>query len=128
MNNLWKTLILLIAFVAASASAHCLTCRTCPVSILGNCLLPTDTECASHTQTCFFGEARFNAPGGATLNFRGCIEPSACNQTLTASVFGAVYTSTTRCCGSNLCNSATTMQLPLTVAVFTAVLSSLWSL
>ncbi|XP_061597743.1 sperm acrosome membrane-associated protein 4-like [Cololabis saira] len=125
MNNLWKTLILLTAFVAAT---HCLTCRTCPVSILGNCLFASDTTCANNTNSCFFGEAKFNATGAVTLKFRGCTDSDVCNKTLTGSLFGAAYTSTLRCCESNLCNSATTMQLPLTVAVFTAVLSSLWSL
>ncbi|XP_041868413.1 protein Bouncer-like [Melanotaenia boesemani] len=123
MNNFWKGVIVLCASIAA---AHCLTCRQCPIGIFGTCILSNQVTCNNATDACFIGEAQFNATGAISLHTRGCLDVDLCNKTLTGNLFGASYTSSFKCCQANLCNGATSVQLPLTVALGAAILSSLW--
>ncbi|XP_037649814.1 sperm acrosome membrane-associated protein 4-like [Sebastes umbrosus] len=123
MNNFWKAVTVLCAFIAAAQS---LTCRRCPVGIFGTCLFGTDVQCNNATESCFTGEAQFNATGSLTLHIRGCLDTDLCERTLTGDILGAGYTSSFTCCRTNLCNGATSVQLSLTVALCAAILSSLW--
>ncbi|XP_023146492.1 lymphocyte antigen-6, epidermis [Amphiprion ocellaris] len=123
MENLWKAAIVLSAFIAA---AQCLTCRQCPLGVFGTCLFGSDVTCNNATERCYTGEAQFNATGPLSLHTRGCLDSDLCGATLTGTILGAGYTSSFVCCNTTLCNGATTVQLPLTVALCTAILSSMW--
>lgn len=68
----------------------------------------------------------FNATGALTLHTRGCLDSDLCGVTLTGSILGAGYTASFQCCTTDLCNGATSVQLPLTVILCAAILSSLW--
>ncbi|KAL6099559.1 uncharacterized protein ACO6RY_01356 [Pungitius sinensis] len=120
MNNIWKAAILLGAFVA---TAQCLTCRQCPVGIFGTCLFGSDIQCQNSTQSCFSGEAQFNATGNFKLQFRGCLDSDVCGKTLTGAILNAGYTTSFQCCTSDLCNGVGSVQLSLTVALCAALLS-----
>ncbi|CAL8365717.1 unnamed protein product [Arctogadus glacialis] len=51
MAAVWTRLLLLGVFVAV---AHGLTCRRCPIAILGRCLVASDdVECDNSTRSCF---------------------------------------------------------------------------
>ncbi|KAM3596001.1 uncharacterized protein V6R79_006730 [Siganus canaliculatus] len=125
MISVCKVVIVLGAFIV---TAQCLTCRQCPVGILGACFFGSDITCDNATQSCFTGEAQFNATGALTLHIRGCLDNDVCNATITGTILGAGYNSRFQCCGTNLCNGASSVQLPLTVALCAAVLSSLWGM
>ncbi|KAM4550046.1 uncharacterized protein V3H82_019264 [Fundulus diaphanus] len=124
MNTIWKAVIGLSALIVA---ANCLDCRQCSVGVFGSCFFGSDVTCNNATASCYTGEAQFNATGGVSLHTRGCLDSDLCNKTLTGSFIGAAYTSSFKCCTTNLCNSGTSAQLSLTVALFTAALSSLRS-
>uniref|UniRef100_A0A3Q3F932 Uncharacterized protein n=1 Tax=Labrus bergylta TaxID=56723 RepID=A0A3Q3F932_9LABR len=70
----------------------------------------------------------FNATGSLTLQIRGCLDSDLCGKTLTGSILGAGYTTSFQCCTTDLCNAAGSLQLPLTVALCAAMLSSLWGI
>lgn len=123
MNNFWKGVVVLCA---AFAAAHCLNCRQCPVGIFGTCILSSEVSCNNTTQACYTGDAQFSATGRVSLHTRGCLDLGICNTTLNGTFLGASYSSTLKCCTTNLCNGATSVQLPLTVALCAAALSSLW--
>ncbi|CAI5691121.1 unnamed protein product [Oreochromis niloticus] len=124
MNNFLKAVIVQGAFIAA---AQCLTCRQCPIGIFGTCFLSNDVTCNNSTQSCYKGDTQFNATGALKLHTRGCLDSDLCGVSLTGSILGAAYSSTFQCCTTDLCNGATSIQLPLTVALCAALLSSLWS-
>ncbi|XP_040909284.1 sperm acrosome membrane-associated protein 4-like [Toxotes jaculatrix] len=123
MNNFWKAVTVLGAFIAV---AQCLNCRQCPIGIFGTCLFGSDVTCNNQTQSCYTGEAQFNATGVVKLHIRGCLDSDLCGKTLTGSLLGAAYTSSFQCCTTDLCNGATSVQISLTVALCAAILSSLW--
>ncbi|XP_034561372.1 sperm acrosome membrane-associated protein 4-like [Notolabrus celidotus] len=123
MENFWRAVIILSAYIAA---AHSLQCRQCPVGIFGACFFGSDLTCNNATESCYRGEAQFNATGSITLHIRGCLDSDLCGKTLTGTIFGAGYTSSFQCCTTDLCNGATSVQLPLTVILCAAILSSLW--
>ncbi|XP_015232439.1 sperm acrosome membrane-associated protein 4-like [Cyprinodon tularosa] len=123
MTLIWKAIIGLSALIVA---ASCLDCRQCPVGVFGSCFFGDDLTCSNGTESCYTGEAQFNATGAVTLHTRGCIDSDLCGVTLTGFLFGAAYTSTFTCCTTDLCNSASSVQLSLTVALCAAILSSLW--
>ncbi|KAK5854968.1 hypothetical protein PBY51_005114 [Eleginops maclovinus] len=125
MKSIWKTVMVLGAMIAA---AQCLTCRQCPVGIFGTCLFGSDIVCNNGTESCFRGEAQFNATGQLSLHIRGCVDTDLCGKTVTGSILGAGYTSSFQCCTTNLCNGAASIQLSLTAALCASVLSSLWGL
>uniref|UniRef100_G3NEN0 Uncharacterized protein n=1 Tax=Gasterosteus aculeatus TaxID=69293 RepID=G3NEN0_GASAC len=120
MTNIWKAVIILGAFIA---TAQCLTCRQCPIGILGTCLFGSDVQCINGTQSCFRGEAQFNATGAFRLQLRGCLDTDLCGTTLTGSILSAGYTTSFQCCTTNLCNGVGSVQLSLTVALGAAMLS-----
>ncbi|XP_077600238.1 uncharacterized protein LOC144215264 [Stigmatopora nigra] len=120
MNNIWKSVIFLATVVAA---AHSLTCRQCIVGVFDLCLFGSDITCNNATQSCFRGDARFNTSGSLTLQVRGCLDTDLCGDVLTGNLFGIPYTSTFECCDTNLCNSASSFQISLFMAVCTAIFS-----
>ncbi|KAM6974445.1 protein Bouncer-like [Tautogolabrus adspersus] len=122
MNNFWKAVIALCALIPAAQS---LQCRQCPVGLFGSCFFGSDVTCNNATESCFRGEAQFNATGAITLHIRGCLDSDLCGRTLTGNILGAGYTSSFQCCTTDLCNAASSIQLPLTVALCAAMLSSL---
>ncbi|XP_041663945.1 protein Bouncer-like [Cheilinus undulatus] len=124
MNNLLKAGIILAALIAA---AQCLQCRQCSIGIFGTCIVGRDVMCNNATERCYRGEAQFNATGRLQLHTRGCLDSDLCGLTITGTVLGAGYTSSFQCCTTDLCNGASSLQLPLTVALCAAFLSSLWS-
>ncbi|CAL8299247.1 unnamed protein product [Lota lota] len=111
---------------ALHSAAHGLTCRRCPIGILGTCLFSSDVDCDNSTRSCFFGDAGFNATGLFRLHNRGCVDSSLCDKTQLGSILGADYTSGFSCCKENLCNGVTSVQLSL-AAVCAATLVSLWA-
>ncbi|XP_018542697.1 lymphocyte antigen-6, epidermis [Lates calcarifer] len=123
MNTFWKAVTVLSAFIAA---AQCLTCRQCPLGVFGACFFGSDVTCDNATQSCYRGEAQFNATGSLTLQTRGCLDSDLCGKTLTGTILGAGYTSSFQCCTTELCNGASSVQISLTVALCAAVLSALW--
>ncbi|XP_071383597.1 ly-6/neurotoxin-like protein 1 [Centroberyx affinis] len=123
MNNFWKGVFVLGAFIAA---AQCLTCRQCPIGVFGTCLFPQDVTCDNSTLNCYTGEAQFNATGTFSLHTRGCLDSDLCGKTLTGSILGAGFTSSFQCCQTDLCNGAGAVRLSLTAALSAAVLASLW--
>uniref|UniRef100_UPI0037E8FC53 sperm acrosome membrane-associated protein 4-like n=1 Tax=Semicossyphus pulcher TaxID=241346 RepID=UPI0037E8FC53 len=125
MNNFWKAVIVLSAFIAA---AQCLQCRQCPVGIFGTCLFGRDVTCNNATESCHTSEAQFNATGSITLHIRGCLDNDLCGKTLTGSLLGAAFTTSFKCCTTDLCNGATSVQLSLTVALGAAILSFVWGM
>uniref|UniRef100_A0A671WYM5 UPAR/Ly6 domain-containing protein n=1 Tax=Sparus aurata TaxID=8175 RepID=A0A671WYM5_SPAAU len=102
-----------------------LTCNTCQVWLAGKCRYKS-TETCSDSETNSFNNTRLrilNMESGGCLN-----STNLCGRTLSGSLLGAGYTSSFRCCTTNLCNGATSVQLPLTVAICAAILSSLWGM
>ncbi|XP_062266079.1 sperm acrosome membrane-associated protein 4-like [Platichthys flesus] len=123
MNTFLKAVTFLSAVIAV---AHGVTCRQCPVGVLGICLFGSDITCDNATGSCYSGEAQFNATGSLTLHTRGCLDSDLCGKTLTGTILGAGYTSSFQCCTTTLCNGASSVQLSLTLALCGVLLSSLW--
>uniref|UniRef100_A0A3Q2P7V6 UPAR/Ly6 domain-containing protein n=1 Tax=Fundulus heteroclitus TaxID=8078 RepID=A0A3Q2P7V6_FUNHE len=91
------------------------------------CCLLSGSDCQSYGYVLFMFFSEFNATKVVSLHTRGCLDSDLCNKTLTGSLIGASYTSTFKCCTTDLCNAGTSAQLSLTVALFTAALSTLRS-
>uniref|UniRef100_A0A3P9DMF4 UPAR/Ly6 domain-containing protein n=1 Tax=Maylandia zebra TaxID=106582 RepID=A0A3P9DMF4_9CICH len=70
--------------------------------------------------------AVFSAAGGLKLHTRGCLESDLCGASLNGSILSVAYSTSFQCCNTDVCNGATSIQLPLTVALFAALLASLW--
>ncbi|CAL8373678.1 unnamed protein product [Boreogadus saida] len=135
MAAVWTRLLLLGLVVAV---ANGLTCRRCPIVILGRCLIPSnDIQCNSTTSSCITATTAFNVTSAIQLQSLGCELNSACDQTVAATFFGIGFTSIIRCCRMNLCNNGTSGQLVLSnggtsvqlslAAACAAVLASLWA-
>uniref|UniRef100_H2L9T1 UPAR/Ly6 domain-containing protein n=1 Tax=Oryzias latipes TaxID=8090 RepID=H2L9T1_ORYLA len=102
-NVLFKVTVL--CFVPTASS---LTCRQCIIDIYGSCFLPKDVDYK------------------VALYTRGCVGSSLCNISLPGTLLGAGYTGVYSCCTADLCNGATSVQLPLMAALLSGLLSSLW--
>uniref|UniRef100_A0A8C2ZCU2 UPAR/Ly6 domain-containing protein n=1 Tax=Cyclopterus lumpus TaxID=8103 RepID=A0A8C2ZCU2_CYCLU len=107
-----------------------LTCNTCRVGFAGKCLYPSTENCVDSQPNCYMGELAFNISRFMTLQTRGCMASSLCNQTDSGALLTAGYTVTRTCCSPDRCNGATSIQLPLTAALSAALLAvwSTWSL
>nr|XP_046272876.1 lymphocyte antigen-6, epidermis isoform X2 [Scatophagus argus] len=126
MNKfLWSGVTLLALFVTVES----LSCYTCDVSILGYCFRSASVNCTAPQNSCFTSVADFSADL-LPIHAKGCIEESACKNETNMSILTVKYNITTHCCSTNLCNGATSVQLPLTAAVGAALLALLtqWSL
>ncbi|CAL8373672.1 unnamed protein product [Boreogadus saida] len=136
MAAVWTRLLLLGLVVAV---AHGLTCRRCPIVILGRCLSPSDdVQCNSTTSSCITATTAFNGTSSAfRLQSRGCAPNSHCDQTVAGTFFEIGFTASIRCCRTDLCNGGTSVQLDLCnggtsvqlslAAACAAVLASLWA-
>nr|XP_019958018.1 PREDICTED: sperm acrosome membrane-associated protein 4-like [Paralichthys olivaceus] len=123
MNTFWKAVTFLSAVIAA---AQGLNCRQCPLGVNGLCLFGSEVSCNNATESCYSGDAQFNATGTFTLHTRGCLDSDLCGKTLTGNILNAGYTSSFKCCTTDLCNGASSVQISLTVALCGVLLSSLW--
>ncbi|XP_059899386.1 sperm acrosome membrane-associated protein 4-like [Gadus macrocephalus] len=125
MAAVWTRLLLLGVIVAV---AHGLTCRRCPIGILGRCLIPSDdVQCDNSTSSCFSGSTSFNGTSSAfRLQTRGCVITAACDRTVAGTFLGIGFTTSIACCRTDLCNGGTSVQLSLAAAC-AAVLASLWA-
>ncbi|XP_014859673.1 sperm acrosome membrane-associated protein 4-like [Poecilia latipinna] len=123
MKNFWTALI---AFSVLIATAQCLTCQKCSVSVGGSCLVGKGEVTCADGESCTFSEASFTAKGSPTLHSRGCVAATSCGTTATGTIIGVEYTSKYACCTTNLCNGASAVQLSLTAGLCAAILSSLW--
>uniref|UniRef100_A0A7N9AXB9 UPAR/Ly6 domain-containing protein n=1 Tax=Mastacembelus armatus TaxID=205130 RepID=A0A7N9AXB9_9TELE len=102
-----------------------LTCNTCDVAILGFCLRDTPVNCTENQNRCYTAVASKFSAHFMDVYERGCIEESKCKNS-TGDILTVTYTITSTCCSTNLCNGATSIQLPLTAALCAALLA-LWS-
>ncbi|XP_059898941.1 sperm acrosome membrane-associated protein 4-like isoform X3 [Gadus macrocephalus] len=124
MAAVWTRLLLLGVFVAV---AHGLTCRRCPIAILGRCLVASDdVECDNSTRSCFTRTASFDGIGFFRPQSQGCVLTTSCGRTEAGTFLGFGFTGSSACCRTDLCNGGTSVQLSLAAAVV-AVLASLWA-
>ncbi|XP_040909290.1 prostate stem cell antigen-like isoform X2 [Toxotes jaculatrix] len=101
-----------------------LSCYTCSLGILGSCLREAPVNCTTSQNRCFAAVAKFSADL-LDIHERGCIEDTACKND-TGLILNVRYNITRTCCSTNLCNGAASTQLPLTAALF-AALVAVWS-
>ncbi|XP_071356410.1 protein Bouncer-like [Trachinotus anak] len=121
MNKfLWSCAALLTLFVTVES----LSCYTCDVAVLGYCLHEEPVNCTKNQKTCYSAVAKFSADL-LDIHERGCIEDNKCNNE-SGTILSVNYTITRTCCNTNLCNGATTIQLPMTAALC-AALVAVWS-
>ncbi|XP_039977778.1 sperm acrosome membrane-associated protein 4-like [Xiphias gladius] len=125
-----KLLLVSAVFVAMVVTGESLTCNTCRVGIAGKCLFSSTETCSDSQPNCYWGNLAFNISSLISRQTRGCLASFLCNQTETGALLTAGYTVTRTCCGTDLCNGATSIQLPLTVALGAALMAvwSNWSL
>ncbi|XP_018542696.2 sperm acrosome membrane-associated protein 4 [Lates calcarifer] len=93
-----------------------LTCYTCKMGFKGKCLFTSTETCSNSKPNCYWGSLAFNVSRLMSLQTRGCLASSLCNQTETGTLLTAGYSITRTCCSTNLCNGATSTQLPLTAS------------
>ncbi|KAK6323589.1 hypothetical protein J4Q44_G00059280 [Coregonus suidteri] len=79
--------------------------------------------CDNSTLNCYIGEAKFNATGFLKRHTRGCLDTDLCGKTITATILGAGVTSSFSCCQTDLCNSASSVQVYVTVALSVTLLA-----
>ncbi|XP_031722251.1 protein Bouncer-like [Anarrhichthys ocellatus] len=126
MKFIWVCAALMAMFV----TGECLTCNTCRVGVAGKCPYSSTKNCIDSEPNCYKGELVFNISRFVTLQTRGCIASSFCNQTQSGALLTAGYTVSRTCCSTDRCNGATSIQLPLTAALSAALLAVCftWSL
>ncbi|KAG7324628.1 hypothetical protein KOW79_012644 [Hemibagrus wyckioides] len=100
-------LLFLILLSLLASTAVCLTCYTCVFSSI------SPLECQMQSNKCAAGERCLYATATAekdsrrfVLNDKSCATPSKCGVTGEKRVAGLVFTFTTRCCDTDLCNAA----------------------
>ncbi|XP_062385023.1 lymphocyte antigen 6D-like [Sardina pilchardus] len=104
---------LAVAIVLVVSAAEALQCEQCSIGILGRCLFPDQVECDASSPNCYTGEAQFNATGFLKLHTRGCLDSDLCNETITGTILGAGFTSSFKCCTTDLCNGASAIHTPV---------------
>ncbi|XP_024251889.1 lymphocyte antigen-6, epidermis [Oncorhynchus tshawytscha] len=115
-----------VALVGLFAVAESLKCNTCTVGLSSLCFIGSTAECSTDQPNCFTAEAVFNATSIVNLKRKGCLATAFCNTTSTGSILTAGYTVTQTCCSTDQCNGAVAIQLPLTVALGSALVA-IWS-
>ncbi|XP_059205262.1 protein Bouncer-like [Centropristis striata] len=126
MKFIWICAALTAMFVTGES----LTCHSCKVGIGGKCLFKSTETCSGSQPNCYWGKLTFNTSHFVTLQTRGCMASSLCNQTETGALLTVGYSLTRTCCSTDCCNGASAVQLPLTAAVGAALMAvvSTWSL
>uniref|UniRef100_W5LL23 UPAR/Ly6 domain-containing protein n=1 Tax=Astyanax mexicanus TaxID=7994 RepID=W5LL23_ASTMX len=117
---------LFLSFSLSLSAADGLNCYTCSVGILGRCFFSSSQTCTGNNTSCFTATAAFNLSGAMNFYTSGCTLPTSCNSS-SGSVLGVGYTVTQSCCTTNLCNGASSIQLPITAAIGAALLATTWS-
>ncbi|XP_019957972.1 sperm acrosome membrane-associated protein 4-like [Paralichthys olivaceus] len=116
-----KLLLVCAVFMAMFVTGESLTCNTCGVGIAGKCLFGSTETCSDSEPNCYCGNLAFNVSSLLGLQTRGCLASSLCNQTEAGALLTAGYTVTKTCCSTDLCNGASSVQLPLTAALAAAL-------
>ncbi|KAM9838407.1 sperm acrosome membrane-associated protein 4-like [Aulostomus maculatus] len=119
---LWVCAALMAIFVTGES----LTCNTCRLGFARRCLFSSTQTCSDSEPNCYWGKLAFNISDLFSMETRGCMASSLCNQTETGALLSAGYTVTRTCCSTDLCNGATPLQLPVNVALG-ATLLALWN-
>ncbi|XP_022602628.1 lymphocyte antigen 6 complex locus protein G6d-like [Seriola dumerili] len=112
--------------MAMVVTGESLTCNTCRVGIAGKCLFSSTETCSDSQSSCYWGNLAFNVSSLISLQTRGCLASSLCNQTEMGSLLTAGYTVNRTCCSTDCCNGAASIQFSLTAAVGAALLA-VWS-
>ncbi|KAK3526503.1 hypothetical protein QTP70_030654 [Hemibagrus guttatus] len=101
--------LILLSLLASTDRSVCLTCYTCVFSSI------SPLDCQPHPKKCAAGERCLYATATAmkdsrrfVLNDKNCTTPSMCGVAGEKRVAGLVFTFTTRCCDTDLCNAAAT--------------------
>ncbi|KAK2834082.1 hypothetical protein Q7C36_014783 [Tachysurus vachellii] len=100
-------LLFLILLSLLTSTAVCLTCYNCVFPIV------SPLDCQPYPKKCAVGERCLYSTATAKMESKqyvliekSCATPSACGVTREKRVAGLVFTFTTRCCDTDLCNSA----------------------
>nr|XP_020453386.1 prostate stem cell antigen-like isoform X2 [Monopterus albus] len=101
-----------------------LTCYKCDTVLLGACLGKSSINCTEDQKSCFTAHAKFS-PDLLDIHDRGCIEDTKCKNS-TGTILNFNYVINMTCCNKDLCNGATSIQMPLATALC-AALVAMWS-
>ncbi|KAF1381797.1 hypothetical protein PFLUV_G00157730 [Perca fluviatilis] len=118
-----RIILQLFALGFCFAVVQALTCYKCEFGV-GNFCITSQTTCDSG-ELCFSGVAK--AVGVLDIKKKGCSAVAKCNGTEQSTVGGntTVYSLTTTCCNTDLCNAAPglpgTSALSLALATITAL-------
>ncbi|KAM9340242.1 uncharacterized protein ABDE67_015977 [Symphorus nematophorus] len=114
------------ALMAMFVTGESLICDTCRVGFAGKCLFSSTETCSASQPNCYWGKLAFNISSRMNMEIRGCLASSLCNKTESGNLLTVGYTVTKTCCSTDRCNGATSIQLPLTAALSTALMA-IWS-
>ncbi|TWW65578.1 hypothetical protein D4764_21G0004780 [Takifugu flavidus] len=117
-----------IIFLGVIVAAQCLTCNLCVFGSSGTCSNKGNITCDNRTSSCFNAQANIttaNATASLTLVTRGCVQSFICGSS-SGSILGFDFNVSVNCCNTDLCNGASSLQLPLIVTLCFGTLTSLW--
>ncbi|CAF93928.1 unnamed protein product [Tetraodon nigroviridis] len=123
MGCLFRALIFLAVVIAA---VQCLTCKLCALEFSGTCLIGGNITCDNQTSSCFSGTVMLNASKTVTVKNAGCVPKSFCGTKTSGSLLNIDYVASFDCCNTDLCNHASSLQLPLIVALCFGAVTSVW--
>ncbi|XP_053302085.1 neurotoxin 3FTx-LK [Pleuronectes platessa] len=121
-----KLLLVCTVFMAMFVTGETLTCQTCRVGFVGKCMFGSTETCSDSEPNCFRGNLAFNVSSLVMLQTQGCLNSTLCNRTEVGTLLTVGYTVTKTCCSTDLCNGASSIQLPLSAALV-AALMVVWS-
>ncbi|KAK5911108.1 hypothetical protein CgunFtcFv8_005314 [Champsocephalus gunnari] len=118
------------ALMAMFVTGESLICHTCRMGFKGRCMYSSTENCTDSQPSCFSADIAFNISQFMSLHHQGCMPLSLCNKTESGTLLTAGYTITRACCSKDRCNGATSIHIPLTAALGTALMAiwSTWSL